>query len=308
MLPNGWKRIGSGLNRPESVQIGPDGAFYVSHRGHGASKVTPNGDIEVLAGYTEVGGEPIVPNGIALLDDGSILIANISDAGGVYCLKDGEITPFVTQIGGSPMPPVNFVTTDENGQIWFSVSSTFAPRHLAYRRDVKNGFVGIIENGQARILLEGLHYTNEIRPDQRSGYLYVSETFSQRITRFPMARDLSFGKGECFAQLPRGAFVDGIFLEPSGGVLAACVVSNEIFHISQQGEISLIASERNGAWVDEVERSLDAGLMNRSHFDNAPSSVLRNVSSIAIHGEYNDRLICGSLLADYLVDLPLPVS
>ncbi len=305
MLPKGWSTIGIGLDRPECVVLGEGGALYVSHRGHGVCRIDADGTQTLLATKTEYGGQPILPNGITKQDDGSFLIANISDAGGIHRLACGKIAPYMTILNGSPMPPVNFVTTDDTGRVWFSVSSTLSPRHLAYQRDVKNGFVGVIENGQARVVLDGLHYTNEIRVDFDAGWLYVSETFSQRISRFPISRDLEIGAGEIFAQFPKGAFVDGIALDENGGVFAACIVSNEIYHVTTDGKLRLIASERDDNWVKEVETALDNKSMTRAHFDTTPAQILKNVSSVVLRKSEKPELICGALLSDRLVRLPL---
>lgn len=304
MLPKGWRKIGEGLERPESVFVEDDGTIFVSHRGHGVCQIDPDGTQTVLASASEYGGLPLLPNGITRLEDGSFLIANISDAGGIHRIHGGKVEPFLVELNGAPMPPVNFVTTDETGRIWFSVSSTFIPRHLAYRRDVKNGYVCVVENGKARIVLDGLHYTNEIRPDLRGGWLYVSETFSQKISRFPLSADLEIGEGDTFAQFPKGAFVDGIALDGKGGLYAACIVSNEVFHVTASGEQTLIAGERDDAWVAEVEAALDSCTMTRAHFDSAPAGTLRNISSVALIGEGQNEIVCGALLANYLVAFP----
>jgi sugar lactone lactonase YvrE len=304
-LPQNWRKVGQGLERPESVQVSADGAIYCSARGHGACRIDADGAQTLLAPYTEIDGAPILPNGIALRGDGSILIANISDAGGIYQIRDGQISPYLTEISGVPLPPVNFVTVDAQDRVWFSISSILRPRHLAYRRDVANGQVWVIDDTGPRCVLEGLHYTNEVRPDLEGGWLYVAETFSQKITRFPLSKDLVAGMGETFAQFPRGAFVDGFVLDANGGLFAACIVSNEVFHVAADGTLHLIASERDAAWVDEVEAALDAGTMGRPHFDKTPSATLRNVSSVTFADATRTRLLCGALLADYLVEVPI---
>lgn len=293
------------MDRPESVLVDATGTIFVSNRDRGVCQIDPDGTQTVLAQSAEYGGLPILTNGIHRLDDESFLIANISDAGGLHLVKEGQITPFLTELGGKPLPPVNFVTADSTGRIWFSVSSVFSPRHLAYRRDVQNGYIAVIEDGKARIVLEGLHYTNEIRPDLESGWLYVAETFGQKVTRFPLGDDLKIGAGEIFAQLPKGAFVDGICLDGKGGLYAACIVSNEVFHVSALGDITCIASERDDLWVAEVEAALDRGEMHRPHFDQTPGDVFRNVSSVALRDGDEPELICGALLSDYVVAIPL---
>lgn len=300
--------VGQALDRPESVLATADGNVYASHRGHGVVRIAPDGRQFLMGTAAAHGGLPLLPNGIALLPDATFLIANISDAGGLFRLSPGgRAEPWITEIDGRRCPPVNFVTTDAEGRVWFSVSSTLSPRHLSYRRDVANGFVAMVDKGRARIVLDGLHYTNEVVPDLDSGMLWVSETFGQKVSRFALDSGATVGARTGTVRFPRGAFVDGIAFDEEGGLWAACIVSNEVFRLPPGGqEPLLVAGERDASWVDAVEAALDTGRMDRSHFDRAPTAILRNVSSLAFAGPDRATLLCGSLLGDSLPALAVP--
>lgn len=300
-------RIGVGLDRPECVLSTADGSFYVSHRGRGATWIAPDGQQTILAEDTLVGDMPITPNGIALRQDGTLLLANISDAGGILELDPEGCRPLFSEINGKPFPPTNFVTIDEEDRVWFSVSSRLSPRHLAYRRDVANGYVGVIEQGVVRIIADGLSYTNEIRPDLEEGWLYVSETFANRVTRYRLANDLSVRSQEIFSKLPDGAFVDGIILDSEDGLIATCIVSNEVYRLTAGEGRELILSERDDDWIAEVLAALDSRTMGRPHFDRSPTRVLRNVSSAAFYGPELDNLAFGSLLGQELITMKAPI-
>lgn len=300
--------IGRDLDRPECVLCTSDGSYFVSHRRHGVARICADGTQLLLAPKFQLTGLPLLPNGIALRSNGSFLVANIADTGGIFELDEYGFRPFIVEIEGMKAPPINFITVDENEKIWFSVSSTLSPRHLAYRRDVKNGFVGVVENGNARVILDGLHYTNEIYPDLKNGWLYVSETFGQIISRFPIRSNGSLGERELFAQFPSGAFVDGIAMDEEDGIWAACIVSNELFHVPANKQSYVYLGERNADWIAEVEQALDANIMNRSHFDFSPATILRNISSVAFHGSDLRQIVCGNLLGDELVCARAPVK
>jgi sugar lactone lactonase YvrE len=299
--------LGHGMSRPESVLAISSGDIFTSHKSRGIVRICADGSQYHLADETILGGVPIVPNGIALRQDGTFLIANISDAGGLLELDAEGVRLFHPCGFGEQPPPVNFVCLDPWGRIWFTVSSTFSPRSLAYRRDVQNGYVGVIENGQMHVVLEGLHYTNEICLDFEAGWLYVAETFGQKISRVPLAENGIDGNKQDFVRLPKGAFVDGITLDSEGGLIAACIVSNELFRVFPDGDFETILGERQDDWVGMVEAALDAGEMGRTHFDSSPTKSLRNVSSSAFFGPDLDRLVCGNLLGDRLPVLKAPV-
>ena len=292
---------GRRLSRPESVLSTKSGDIFCSHNGHGVMRICPDGRQFLLQGPSQFGGMPVVPNGIALRADGSFLIANISDAGGVLELDADGLRPHLLSVSGPALPPVNFVYVDQLGKTWVTVSSTHRPRSLAYRRDIRDGFLGVITaDNTLSVVLEGLHYTNEVRPDYEGGWLYIAETFGQKISRVRLDEKGVHGAPEVFAQLGRGAFVDGIELDGRGGLYVACIVSSELYHIDSTGASRLIVGERDPTWVDEVETALDARRMERAHFDRSPSEVLRNISSLAFIGEDRAQIVCGNLLGDAL--------
>lgn len=299
--------IGHGLRRPESVLTHSSGDIFCSHNGHGVTRIRADGQQFLLAQPTEIGGVPILPNGIALRPDGSFLVANISDAGGLLELDADGVRMFHTCTDGDTPPPVNFVTQDQTGRIWITVSSTYSPRSLAYNRHTANGYVAVIEDGQFRVVLEGLAYTNEVRPDYEGGWLYIAETMAQRISRIRLDEAGLHGAPEVFKQMPRGAFVDGIDIDEEGGVLAACIISSELIRIDPDGGLSVIMGERHNDWVDEVETAFDAGNMGRPHLDTSPTKKLRNIASVAFHGPQRDRIVCGNLLDDKLPTCAAPV-
>lgn len=293
--------IGKGLSRPECVLATRSGDIFCSHKGAGVMRICPDGRQFLLQGDTEFGGMPFVPNGIALRQDGSFLIANISDAGGVLELDADGLRPHAVSAGGSTLPPVNFVYVDQLGKTWVTVSSKLRPRSRAYRRDVKNGYVGLINSDKSfSVVLHGLHYTNEVRPDYEGGWLYIAETFGQKITRVRLGEKGVHGEPELFLQFGPGTFVDGIELDGAGGLFAACIVSSELYHIDPEAAPTLVVGERDKAWVESVEAALDDHTMDRTHFDSSPAERLKNISSLAFTGESRDRIVCGNLLGGSL--------
>ena len=78
--------IGTDLIRPECVVATKKGDLFASHAGKqgGIVKLANSGGQEfILAKHGDI-PEGFVPNGFALLPDGSFLIANVGDQGGVY--------------------------------------------------------------------------------------------------------------------------------------------------------------------------------------------------------------------------------
>ena len=155
---------GSGLKRPECVVATRSGDVFVPEWPGGVTAVHPDGRTETWRATSTT--MDLRPNGIALAADGSFLIANLGDDGGIWRLdRSGLLTPVLLEVDGVPIPPANFVTIDEQDRIWISVSTRHVPRQQAWRADVADGFVVLIDADGPRIVADGLCYTNEVRPD-----------------------------------------------------------------------------------------------------------------------------------------------
>lgn len=279
----------------------------MSDRGGAVARIADDGTV-TRAGVAPQLTHAFVPNGIALAQDGCFLIANIGDDGGVWRMDStGAVEPFLTEIAGQNLPPTNFVLADGEGRIWISVSTRKSPRHLAYRRDVADGFIVRVDARGAHVVADGLQYTNETRISPDRAFLYVAETFAQRVSRFPLGADGSLGERQLVAQFPPGAFVDGIAFDAEGGLWVTAIVSNRIYRVLPSGRVELMLAEEDAAFTQDVEAALTQGVMGRAHFDGAPSSTLRNVSSLAFFGAKLDQIAFGALLADQVVTAPAPV-
>jgi sugar lactone lactonase YvrE len=292
-------RIGSGLQRPECVLATRDGSLFVSERGRGVRWIAPDGT-QRIAGPAN---DAFVPNGIALRPDGRLVIANIGDGGGLWLLEDGgSLRSLVPELEGMP---VNFVTTGPDGRLWVSVSTRHTPRHLAYRKDVADGFVAVVEP-TFRIVADGLAYANEFRITA-DGWLYVSETMGFRITRRRLSHGIA-GAAETVATLPAGWFADGIAFDVEGGLWLACIVANALLRFTPDGASSIIMADIDESWVAEVAAAFSNNIMSRRHFDSSPGTRLRNITSIAFGGADFTTLHLGSLADDAIVTFEAGVA
>jgi len=54
---------------------------------------------------------------------------------------------------------------DSQNRIWLTISTRRTPRALGYRSDVDDGYIVLLDHGGARIVADGLGYTNEVQFD-----------------------------------------------------------------------------------------------------------------------------------------------
>ena len=298
--------IGSGLDRPESVHVTGDGGLVVSHRGRGISRITPDGRISTHGPNPAMAnGTELTPNGIAPQPDGSTLIANIGEGGGIWRLTaDEQLEPVLMEAEGVPLAAANFVMTDEQGRIWITVSTIKQPRYQAYSDKVADGLVVLVENGRAKILADDICFANECRLTPAGAGLVVSETFSRRITRFDFGTE-GLTNRRTLAQFGRGDFPDGIRFDSAGNLWVTCIVSNRLWRVAPDGTARLILEDCDHALVDRVETALSEGRMGREHFYDTGESRPGNIASIAF-SKNESRAYLGSLCGTSILSIPIP--
>jgi sugar lactone lactonase YvrE len=288
------EQVGQDLRRPECVLAHADGDLFVPDWRGGVTRVKADGSQET---WLADGTNDIRPNGIAMLPGGSFLLANLGVAGGVWRLhRDGGLAPFVTELEGAPLPPTNFVTVDRRGRTWISVSTRRDPRQDAWRPDIADGFIVLVDETGARVVADGLHYTNEIRPDPSGHWLYVIETFGRRLVRYSLGDDGGLSGRETVVTFGYGCFPDGFAFDRAGGIWIASLVSNRLLRV-QDGAVETVLEDVNGQYVDDVERAFAAGEMRQEHLGVIPGTSLQQLTSVAFGGPDGRTVFLGSLHA-----------
>lgn len=293
-LPSfGWH--GKNLERPECVLCTSDGSLFVSDWGGGVCHISPTGEQRRILATDAP--HPILPNGIALQKDGSFLLANLGDEGGVWRLtRNGHIEPFLLNVGSQSLPPCNYVMVDGDERVWITVSTRHTPRARAYRCDIADGFIIRVDGNGAEIVADGIGYTNEVQVHPDGDWLYVNETFGRKLSRYALRADGSLGSKETVAEFGRGMFPDGLAFDEDGGAWVVSIVSNTVIRIDADGRHQLVISDADDLHIDAVENAFKSNAMGRSHLDNVKSHVLKNVSSIAFGGPQRRIAYLGCLL------------
>jgi sugar lactone lactonase YvrE len=302
--------LGSGLNRPECVLTHESGLLFAADwaGNGGVAVVTAAGDVTRIEARSP---ERIMrPNGIALEPGGSFLLADLgAEAGGIFRLyPNGEIQPVVTELEGRPFPPTNYAHRDESGRLWVTVSTRRVPRNLGYRPDVDDGFIVLVDSGSARIVADGLGYTNECLMSPSGDHLYVNETFTRKLSRFPVRPDGRLGAKEVVATFGAGTYPDGLTFDAEGGVWITSIVSNRVIRVAPDGQQEIVLEDADPDHVAWTEAAYHAGELGRPHLDKIASRRLMNISSLAFGGPHLKRAYLGCLLGDSIATFDSPVA
>lgn len=296
--------VGRGLVRPECVLATAAGRLYAAQFNGGVTLLEPDGGQRDLLGRGDIA---VKTNGFALLPNGDLLCANLMAPGGVWRIApDGSQTPFLLEVAGRPLTSCNFVALDRQGRVWITVSTWLEPRAQAYRPDVADGCIVLVDGRDARIVAEGLGYTNEAILDSSGAFLYVNETFARRTTRFRIADDGSLVAREVVASYGPGTFPDGLAFDEAGGLWVVSVVSNRVIRIAPDGEQHLVLEDSDPAWLAAVESAFQECRLDRPHMDRVSSRRLKSISSIAFGGADRRTAYLGNLLDDRIYSFRSP--
>lgn len=306
----GWDDIayvGAGLVRPECVLATRSGHVLASDARGGVSILDPDGTVRFIAAKGAPDG--FLPNGIALMPDRTLLIANLGPSGGIWSMQpDGRVSPLLLELGGVPLPPTNFVGLDREGRVWITVSTRLFPREKAFRKGWADGFVAVLANGTARIVADGLGYTNEAIVDPSGRFLYVNETIARRTVRFPVNADGDLGPLEVVADYPPATFPDGFAFDAEGGVWTVSVGSNRLIRVMPDGRQTILIEDQLQSRLAEIGRAFDADTFGRNELDAGRARALGNLSSLAFGGPDLRTVYLGSLHGNRLATFRSPIT
>ena len=303
--------IGQGLSRPECVLATRRGDLYTADWRGGVAHLRPDGTQALYAGTTNDLPEGARPNGIALDRDGTFLFANLgSEIGGLWRIdRQGQIRPVLTEVDGTSIPPSNFILRDREERQWLTVSTRLKPRSLDYRRSAKTGFIVLIDKRGARIVADGLGFTNECLVDPTGRWLYVNETYARRMARFPLAAGGDLGAKEIVCEFGHGQYPDGMAFDTDGRLWVTSVISNQLIRVDPAtGAMDVMLEDSDADHVAWVEEAYRADALDRPHMDTMRSKRLRNISSIAFGGPDLRTGYLGCLLGDAIAVTRLPAA
>lgn len=300
--------VGRDLARPECVVVTARGDVFASDRRGGVARVREEEPPELILAH---GVDDFLPNGIALLPDRSFMVANLGPAGGVWrLLPDGELVPELLEVDGMSLPPTNFANVEHSTgamRLWASVSTRRVPREGAMRSDVADGYIVLKDARGARIVADGLGFTNENKLDPSNRWLYVNETMARRLSRFAVKGD-GLGPRETVAEFGEGIFPDGFEFDAEGGIWIASVVSNRLLRIAPDGSRHVVLDDGDPETIARVERHFSEHRLTRADIDAGRERTLGNLASVAFGGRDLKTVYLGSLFADRIATFRSPVA
>ena len=300
--------IGRGLSRPECVVATRAGELFVSDARGGIASLRGDDEPELILATSGDIPDGFLPNGYSLMPNGDFLIANVA-SGGVYTLKrDGTLVPFLLEVDGRPLVATNFANRDEQGRVWISISTWQEDRDKSFRSDVADGSIILVDERGARVVADGIGFTNENKVDPSGRWVYVHETMARRLSRFEIRDGNALGPRETVVEYGAGNYADGFEFDAEGGVWATMVVSNRVLRVAPNGEVSVVLDCGAPDVVAAAEAAFLSHTYNREHLNAGKHSVLGNCASIGFGGPDLKTVYIGSLFNDKVTTFRSPIA
>lgn len=296
---------GHDLVRPESVLAQPNGTLWTSDGRGGVTRINSDGSQQFIGG---LGGNE--PNGLAMTDDGSIIVANLGMGKVQKLHPDGHVEDLLTEVDGVSITTPNFVFLDSRNRLWIPVMTRehhWWPAASAPRPD---GYIVLIDEKGPRIVADGLYLTNEIRLDASEEYLYVVETNMNHMLRFRVQPDGSLTGKEIFGpnNLGTGAAIDGFAFDAEGNIWVTLVLRNGLGIITTDGDYHVVIEDPREDALKGFEEKIANGTAEPNDMAMAAGPNLQFITSLAFGGPDLRTAYLGSLAMNTLPTFQSPFA
>jgi sugar lactone lactonase YvrE len=188
------------------------------------------------------------PSGIGFFPDGTPLVVSMLDH--LVLKLDGGAHPTIhANTSAFCVGPSNDMIVDAMGRAYLG-SFGFEASYKDPREVKPSALLLVDTDGEVRRVAEDLMFPNGMAISQNGQMLIVAETFANQLTAFDIGSDGSLRGRRVFADLGDRA-PDGICMDVSGAVWAACPFAGEFVRVAEGGEI-LEVVEVSGRWAVAV--------------------------------------------------------
>jgi gluconolactonase len=309
--------VGENLKTPECVLCEKDGTLWVSDARGGVTKLLPNGrqafirqTRATLYGTRGPDLEKSIPNGMAIAENGDILVANYGTSQFEITRRNGETRVVYDSIDGHRLGEVNFIYRDSRKRLWFTIATMKLNWIDGLYPDGADGYVGLIDEKGIRMVADGFCYTNEVRLDEKEEYLYVVETGRKRISRLRVQPDGSLNNREVFgpSDLGPAGFPDGIAFDEYGNLWGTCVWSEKVFAITPEGDLRTVYEDGNPNAVAELEKSYKEHSLTDEKMKKCESTLTPWMTSVAFGSPDLKTVYIGSYTGTRIACFRSPVA
>lgn len=312
------RHVGHDLQRPECILAEPDGTVWTADARGGVMRIAPDGSQQLIAPagpqsatdfdtrYVQSQGS--LPNGMAFLPNGDLIIANWGSDSVAVMTRDGQVRRLFDSIDGRPLGKANFVLRDSRGRVWLTVTTRMQPWTDSINAGVADGYIALIDERGVRIVAEGFEGTNEVRLDAREEWLYVVESNGRRISRLRVQPDGTLTDREVYGPSRLEGFPDGFAFDAFGNLWVTLVMTDKLIAITPEGEVLTLLDDSNPPAVAELNRQFAARTLTPQTMAATHGTLAPWMASLTFGGPDLRTVYLGSLRGTTLPSFRAPVA
>ena len=315
------RHAGRDLQRPECILAEPDGSLWVADARGGVVRIAADGTQALITpAYHPVPGpntdfatryvqsQGSLPNGMAFLPDGDLVIANWGSDSVERMTRDGQVRRLFDHIEGRPLGKANFVLRDRRGRIWLTVTTRMQPWTDSINARAQDGYIALIDERGVRIVADGFEGTNEVRMDANEEWLYVVESNARRISRLRVADDGSLTNREVYGPSMLEGFPDGFAFDAFGNLWVTLVMTDKLIAITPGGEVLTLLDDSNPQAARRLDEHYAARTLTPEIMAAAAGTLAPWMASITFGGADLRTVYIGSLRGSTLPSFRSPVA
>jgi len=313
--------IGTGLQRPECILAQRDGSLLAADARGGVMHIGADGGQRLIvptraedgaaqAGFEDryVMAKGTLPNGLALMENGDIMIANWGTDSVELMTREGRLRTLYSEIDGRPIGKANFLMRDSKGRVWLTVTTRMVPWTDSINSGVLDGYIALMDDKGIRIVAEGFGGTNEIRFDAKEEWMYVVESNARRISRLRVARDGTLYDREVFGPAELEGFPDGFAFDAHGNLWITLIMSDKLIALTQEGEVLTLLDDGNPQATAVLNRHYAGRTVTPEIMLAAKGTLAPWMASLTFGGPDLRTVYLGSLMGTTIPYFRAPVA
>ena len=235
----------TGLDHPEGVARGADGALYAGGEAGQIYRIDADGSVRELV---STGG---FIYGVTLDGSGNVYACDFGNASVQRISPNGEVTTYTSGTPGRPMRVPNFAAFDDAGALYVTDSGEWGADDGVVYRIAPGGSTTVWTDRAPR-------FPNGCCIDREGSALLVVESHGRVIVRIPIEDDGAAGKPVAIADLT-GSQPDGIALAEDGTMFVGCYRPDRIYRVHPDGSSDVVAEDPDGVILNQPANIAFAG-------------------------------------------------